>query len=90
VLERELVVGQPTAAAGNQWPAIGSALNSTGLPDGYFAGIIDEARIWNRALPITEIWANLDREVLVGNGLVARWGLNEGFGTSVLDSTANR
>jgi hypothetical protein len=93
VLERELTVGQPPAAAGNQHAAIGTALNSTGgvgsQTQGFFDGVIDEARIWNRALTASEIRDNANVEIISANGLVARWGLNEGAGTSVGDSTSS-
>jgi uncharacterized repeat protein (TIGR02543 family) len=88
VLEAELVVGQPAASSGNQHASIGSALTSTGAAQGFFDGVIDESRIWDRALTIQEIRANLNLELTSGSGLVARWGLNEGVGTSVGDSTA--
>ena len=50
--------------------------------------MIDEARVWNRALTQQEIVANINRQLTAGNGLVARWGLNEGTGTGVGDSIA--
>jgi hypothetical protein len=55
-------------------------------PNGFFQGVIDEARIWNRALSQAEIIANLNHQITTGNGLVARWGLNEGTGATVVDS----
>ena len=53
---------------------------------GRFDGVIDEARVWNRALDQTEIQDNRDLELTSGTGLVARWGLNEGSSTNVGDS----
>ena len=88
VLEAQLTVGQPTAAAGNQYASIGSALDSTGAAQGFFNGVIDEVRIWDHALPASEILANINTELTSGSGLVARWGLNEGTGSSVTDSIA--
>jgi hypothetical protein len=85
-LDGQLAVGEPVAAAGNQYASIGSALLSTGVADGFFDGLIDETRIWNRALSESEIQANINQEVTTGSGLVARWGLNEGTGTSIYDS----
>jgi concanavalin A-like lectin/glucanase superfamily protein/Big-like domain-containing protein/K319-like protein len=89
VLETEVVVGRPAAAAGNQYAAIGSALNSTGGADGFFAGVIDEARVWDHALTAAEIRTNLNLEINNAAGLVARWGLNEDIGTTAGDSTLN-
>jgi hypothetical protein len=68
--------------------ALGTMLSTSGEAAGFFQGVIDEARIWNRALPQEEIVANLNRQLTSGTGLVARWGLNEGTGTSVGDSIA--
>ncbi len=53
---------------------------------GRFDGVIDEARVWDHARTIGEIQADKDSELTSGTGLVARWGLNEGTGTSVGDS----
>ncbi len=56
---------------------------------GRFDGVIDEARVWDHARTIGEIQANKDNELTSGTGLVARWGLNEGAGTTVGDSIAS-
>ena len=53
---------------------------------GRFDGVIDEARVWSVARTQGEIQATKDLELISGTGLVARWGLNEGSGTSVGDS----
>jgi hypothetical protein len=89
VLESELTVGQPPRSDSIQRVAIGSTLDSAGSPGGFFNGTIDETRIWNRALATTEIEGDIDREITNADGLVARWGLNEGTGTSASDSTDN-
>ena len=57
-----------------------------GPPVGRFDGVIDEARVWSVARTQSEIQATKDLELTSGTGLVARWGLNEGSGTSVGDS----
>ncbi len=58
-------------------------------PDvGRFQGVLDEARVWGRARTGPEILASKNAELTSGSGLVARWGLNEGSGTSVGDSIA--
>ncbi len=76
-----------------QHAAIGSALQSlqSGVAPagGFFAGVIDEARIWNRALSLGEIQANINQQITSAPDLVARWGLNEATGTTVNDSTPN-
>ena len=86
-LESELVVGQPTAAASTQHAALASALNTAALPEGNFQGALDEARIWNVARSESEILSTINT-ALIGptSGLVARWGLDEGSGTTVHSS----
>ncbi len=64
--------------------AIGSALNSKGEPAGFLKGAVDEVRVWSRALGEVEIATNRFRRVTSGDGLVARWGLDEKDGA--LDS----
>ena len=72
-----------------QHAALGTAMNSTGVASGSFAGVIDEARVWDFARTETEIRATINSELASPvTGLVARWGLNEGTGTSVLDAVA--
>jgi concanavalin A-like lectin/glucanase superfamily protein/fibronectin type III domain protein len=72
-----------------QHASLGSALNSSGAAAGFFAGILDEARIWNVARSQQDIQSALAQEVLSGTGLLARWGLNEGVGASAGNSVAN-
>jgi fibronectin type 3 domain-containing protein len=67
----------------------GSALTSTGAAAGFFAGVIDEARIWSYARSAQEIVDNKNIEIQSAPGLVGRWGLNEGTGTIAADSSGN-
>jgi hypothetical protein len=67
---------------------IGTAMTSAGTAAGFFLGTIDEVRVWNRALPLTEIQSRMNRETTAGTGLIGRWGLNEGSGATAADSTA--
>ena len=70
-----------------QRAGLSASISSTGsLGAGYFSGVIDEARIWNRALNASEMLANRDLELTSGTGLVARWGLNENSGTIINSS----
>ncbi len=85
-LDNEIAVSQPVDAASNAYVSIGSALNASGLPSGFFNGVIDEVRIWNRALSQAEIRTNLSQNISSGLNLVSRWGLDEGSGTTVSDS----
>jgi hypothetical protein len=89
-LEATLVVGSGRLpqSASIQHAALATAMNSGGTASGFFQGIIDEARVWNVARPQQEIQAGSSIEILSGTGLVARWGLNEGAGTSAGNSIA--
>lgn len=55
-----------------------------------FPGYIEEVRIWNRPLAVTEIRSNR-LKTLNGDeaGLAGYWKLNEGFGTMAYDSSTN-
>jgi len=69
-----------------QHSAIGTAINSLGQAFGWFDGVVDEARIWDHARTDEEILADMSHPVLAGDGLVARWGLDETGGTTIHDS----
>lgn len=69
--------------------AIGTALNSTGVADGFFRGRIDEARVWNYARSATQIAAAKDQQVSAATGLIGRFGLNEGSGTTAASSVGS-
>ena len=73
-----------------QHAALGSALNSSGTASGFFAGVLDEARVWNVARTQAEIQATMNQE-LTGpvTGLIGRWGLNDGSGTTAADSSGS-
>ena len=86
-LEAQLAVGRPPAAAGTQHASLASALSSTGVPEGYFRGALDEVRIWRVARTQAEIQSTMN-SALGGpdSGLVARWGLDEDAQTTVHSS----
>ncbi|MFZ1262277.1 MAG: LamG domain-containing protein, partial [Chitinophagaceae bacterium] len=65
-----------------QHAGLGTAMNSTGVAAGFFAGVIDEARIWNFARSQVQISASMNSELTSGTGLLGRWGLNDGLGTT--------
>ena len=87
-LETTLAVGAAPRSDTTQHASLGTMLNTTGGTNGFFRGVIDEPRVWNRALSQTEIITNINHQVTSGSGLVARWGLNEGTGTAVGDFVA--
>src|SRR5512132_918905 len=88
-LDRAVSVGSFTPESTSiQHAAIGSALTSTGSPAGFFAGQIDEVRIWNVARTGAQIRANKDSEAPTPTtGLRGQWHLDEGSGTSAGDSS---
>ena len=76
----------PTASS---TPRSARALTSTGAsPRGFFQGQIDEARIWNVARSGAQILADRDHTLTSGTGLIARYGLDEGTGTTTASSVA--
>jgi len=87
-LEKTLAVGAAPRSDTTQHASLGTMLNTSGGTNGFFQGVLDEARVWNRALTHTELLASINQQLTSGSGLVARWGLNEGTGSVVGDSIA--
>ena len=88
-LEATLAVGSFTPRSDSIQPAgLGTMQKSALAPGqlGFFAGVMDEVRIWNFARSQGQIQGDLYSELTSGTGLVARWGLGEGTGTSAADS----
>src|SRR5205814_9047235 len=79
----------PPRADSIEQAALGTALNSSGSAAGYFAGSLDEARIWNYARTPTQILSGKDREIATASGLVGRWSFNECCGQAVDSSGRN-
>ena len=84
--EATLAVNAPVRSDSIQHFGIGTTLTSTGTAAGFFAGQIDEVRIWTRALDQAEILANKDLPITTGTGLVGRWGFEDG--ATATDSVA--
>ncbi len=73
-----------------QHAALGTMIESDGVTThGRFDGVIDEARVWDHARTAGEILADKNNELTSGDGLLARWGLNEGTGSNVGDSMSS-
>jgi hypothetical protein len=84
ILEGEAAVGKTPRFDSIQHAGLATALNSTGVVEGYFDGTMDEVRIWNYARTQAQIESTINSEIQAAQpGLVARWGLNEGTGTAV-------
>jgi hypothetical protein len=56
----------------------------------YFGGLIDDLRIWDSALALATINANVNKE-FIGNeaGLIAYWKMDEQQGNIIVDKTVN-
>jgi len=83
VLDGSLVVGQPSRGDSIQYAALGTALDSTGAPAGFFQGVLDEARVWSVARSAAQVQASMADESVTGAGLAGRWALDDGAGTVV-------
>ncbi|MCD4679541.1 MAG: hypothetical protein K8S00_04060, partial [Bacteroidales bacterium] len=61
--------------------------------DGYndfFSGIMDEVRIWDRALSAEEVMSNMRLPSPINtSGMVNQWSFNEGSGTTTIDQSTN-
>ncbi len=86
ILENEITFNVLPQSASIQHAALGSALNSTGLASGFFNGRLDEARIWNYARTQAQISSSYTLEIISSPGLMGRWSLNEGTGTSCFNT----
>jgi hypothetical protein len=94
VLYLDGVLDNSVAASGipdytsKQNAGIGTSMTSKGAAGGFFAGDIDEVRIWNYARSQTEIQAAMNTEITSAPGLLGRWGLNDGSGAVATNSVA--
>src|SRR5437667_105342 len=82
------VVGQPARGDGIGQAALGTARTATGVASGFFAGTIDEARIWSYARTPAQIASAKGREIAGASGLLGRWGFNDCCGQPQ-DSSGN-
>lgn len=67
--------------------ALGRLADPVWGPDRYFAGSMDEVRVWNRALSQSEIAANMLNHIdpSTQTGLVSYWRMNEGANSTLYD-----
>lgn len=87
-LDAELAVGATPRADSIQHFGLGAAFNSNGVAVGHLDGALDEVRVWNRALTAAEIAEGRDVTLAGGDGLIARWSLDDA-GASVADSVGD-
>lgn len=88
-LEAEVIVNKSPRDDSIQHLALATAKNSFGKPEGHFDGILDEVRIWSYGRTEQDIYHYMNWEIIRAPGLSSRWGLNEGTGITVFDSTKN-
>ena len=91
-LDRTLTLASPLNPRSDsiQRTALGSALNSSGTAAGFFRGRMDEARIWNVARTGQQIRQWRDDQITGPQaGLLARFGMGEGSGTTVANSAGS-
>lgn len=69
-----------------QHAALGTALNSSGTPQGFFDGVLDEVRIWNVVRTPAQISNNFQLRITNAAGLIGRWSLDETGGTVVTNT----
>ena len=89
VLDAELPVTATPRYDSIQHFSLATAMNSVGTPLGFFDGVLDEVRVWDHARTAAELRATINDEVLSAPGLIGRWGLNEGDGTTAGDSSGH-
>jgi hypothetical protein len=69
--------------------SLAAAISRSGWLMGRFGGMLDEVRVWDRALSGDEIVANMLAPLEVAPHLMARWGLDELDGVVFSDATRN-
>ena len=74
----------PAGGAIDTNPTVPVAIGANGTAEQFFDGVLDDVRVYNRALNATEI-ADLYAEG-VGPALVAHWKLDDGVGPTAVDS----
>lgn len=66
--------------------SFGTAFNASGTPGGFFLGMLDEVRIWNRSRTQAEIRGGMNQEIATAADLVSRHGMDEASGTTIQSS----
>lgn len=81
--------GQMPSPDADRNTTYGSAMNASGTAGGFFLGMMDEVRIWNRARSQAEIRAGMNQLPPTINGLVTRHTMEEVSGNSLTDASGN-
>ena len=83
-------VNQPPNDLIKNLTTIGSSRETDDQLDGFFAGSMDEVRIWSVARSQAQIQGSMNTEMTSPTAnLVGRWGLDEGTGSAIADSSGN-
>jgi hypothetical protein len=82
------LAGRNPEALSTQHTTLATTRNSTGALQGFFAGEIDEPRIWAVPRSQCEVIAAMNSPLPSGTGLAGRWGLDEGTGPTAANSVA--
>ena len=94
-LDGTLAVNRVPNPLTNVITAVGSSLQTGGLTPtstagGFFAGAVDEVRIWNVARTQAQIQASKNTAITSSQaGLMGVWNLDAGTGTSLADTSGN-
>jgi hypothetical protein len=84
--DTSLTAGITPASTSIQHAALATGMTSAGVAAGFFQGVLDEARVWNRAKSQQAIQDSMMLQLTSGGGLLGRWGLNEGSGPTANNS----
>jgi RHS repeat-associated protein len=87
-LEGTLGVGQLPEFDCIQHAALATTLDTKGTAAGFFYGVMDEVRIWSYGRSQQQIRDNMSLTDASDCGLLAHWGLDDGQGTTVSNSTS--
>ncbi|MFY9588106.1 MAG: LamG-like jellyroll fold domain-containing protein [Actinomycetota bacterium] len=87
-LDASNFVNKPARGDSIQHAGLGTAMDSTGAPVGFFEGLMDEARIWNFARTGAQIRTDKDTvDPSSTTGLLGQWHLDESAGNSFADAS---
>ena len=90
-LDGTLSVGRPANALTNSLTSVGSARTTAGTAAGFFAGVVDEVRIWNMARSPAQINATKNVEIASPQpNLLGVWNLNVIWLAATMPSTQLR
>ncbi len=89
VYKNGILVGTSTQYTGTINSGTGQPVHTGGFSGNYFDGIIDEARIYNRALSATEILEHFRGKYTDNSGTVGLWHFDENTGYTAYDSSSN-